>query len=101
MTKQEAREKARATPDPVALISLFYALIDASTLPDEPELKPCPFCGHEAQNRTTTPGFNWFGCRTGGCPGGGTWSSGTVTDAMALWNWRGIAKRNLRPVEQQ
>ena len=48
MTKQKAHTQlTEAGHSPVDHV--IRALIDASTLPEEPEYAPCPFCGSQPQ----------------------------------------------------
>ncbi len=51
------------------------------------ELKPCPFCGSDAELRRT--GVNWVGCTNDECDAEtSSGRNGTVHEAIGIWNKR-------------
>lgn len=63
------------------------------------ELKPCPFCGHEARVEGDQYSDYWVTCTYCECRHGCVWSKGyycglfgSAEDAAAEWNTRSEAK---------
>ena len=67
----------------------WRARVSVTLTPVEPELKPCPFCGGEAQAKHTDGSFGhdhvWVRCLH--CPAQ-TMAMDTEVEAIAAWNRR-------------